>query len=185
MEFLFHFIFQIFKIFILGSIYGFLILIIYQIISKKRIQSKMKFWVLSTFSIFIFFFWYMFSFWGNHGMGDSARIPVGNNFAVENINWMDEVLIDDIRTSDNKQVITTQFKINKNTLSGNLDHGFEDGKYSYFIYDFKNNKLVEFESESDFNKYSKQNNLPISEELKSFQENYHDYWGGWRFWLLP
>ena len=39
--------------------------------------------------------------------------------------------------------------------------------------------------EKEYNEYAKMKNLPMLSELLTFEQNYHKYFGGWRFWLLP
>ena len=46
-------------------------------------------------------------------------------------------------------------------------------------------KLQEFKTEKEYNEFASNKNLPKSSELKSFKENYSEYWSGWRFFLLP
>jgi len=49
----------------------------------------------------------------------------------------------------------------------------------------KTDEMTEFKTESEFNKYAENNNLPNSNTLLSFRENYGNHWGGIRALLLP
>ena len=78
----------------------------------------------------------------------------------------------------------TKFIVVDDKLIGNLDSWFYDYKNSYFIYDMRTKKMLEFKTETEFNKYAKTNNLGSAYKLQTFRENYLSFWGGWRFWLL-
>lgn len=127
----------------------------------------------------------MFTYWGNHGFGDSARIPIGNGYAVNNINWTEYGYVDQLKTSDGKEVEMTKFIVDNGKLIGNLDSWFHDFHNKYFVLDLDTDELIEFDSKSELDDFIQRNNLVESEELKSFEENYREYWSGLRFWLLP
>lgn len=193
MEVLFHFIFEIIKISILASIYATLIFFIIKFISKYKPNSwfervyknKIKLWFLSGLTISLTLFVFMFSYWGNHGLGDSPRIPIGGGLVVDNTNWTEYSYIEGLKTVDNIDVEMTKFKVVDNKLIGNLDSWFYEFENSYFIYDLNQYEMKEFRNKNKLNDYLVANNLPLSEELMTFEENYRNYWSGWRFWLLP
>lgn len=70
-------------------------------------------------------------------------------------------------------------------MCGNLSSDFYDYKNVYFVYNTDSGVLKEFTSELDYMRYAKENKLPQVNEFKNFEKNYHDYWSGWRFFLLP
>jgi hypothetical protein len=127
----------------------------------------------------------MFTPWGNHGFGDSARIPVGNFNAITNVNWTRYSYLKGVETTDGMPVVTTLFTVAGHKVLGNLNSDFYSFKNNYFVYDLSSGKLREFASEDAFNIYSSQNQLPQSGSLKTFSQNYKNYWHGWRLWLLP
>lgn len=193
MEVLFHFIFEIIKISIQASIYATLIFFIIKFISKYKPNSwfervyknKIKLWFLSGLTISLTLFVFMFSYWGNHGLGDSPRIPIGGGLVVDNTNWTEYSYIEGLKTVDNIDVEMTKFKVVDNKLIGNLDSWFYEFENSYFIYDLNQYEMKEFRNKNKLNDYLVANNLPLSEKLMTFEENYRNYWSGWRFWLLP
>ena len=184
-----HFIFELIKITILGFVYSTILCFIYKKIpqskkpqwSEKLFKPKNKLW----FYIIIFLLLYMFTPYGNHGLGDSARIPISLTKEINNINWTYYARLNGIKSSEKNNIDLTKFKIEKNILCGNLSSDFYDYKNSFFIYNIDSEKLQEFKDESDYNEFTTNENLPKSSELKSFKENYSDYWSGWRFFLLP
>ena len=91
MEFIIDFIGTFIKIAILSSIYALLTLLTFKLIGRFRPNSwldkvsekKLRLWILSGlfFSLGLLFF--LFSYYGDHGLGDSARVPVGHGRAIQ------------------------------------------------------------------------------------------------------
>lgn len=193
MEVLFHFIFQLIKIGVLASIYSFIVIGILLIIGKfklieylKRVKSeKKKYWFSFGFLISIGLFIFSFTYWGNHGLGDGPMIPIGHWETIENINWNEYGYLKGQKTSDGIDIETTKFKVTNNKLSGNLKSSFYEFENSYFVLDLKTDEITESKTESEFNKYSAKNELPKSNDLLSFEDNYRNHWSGIRFLLLP
>jgi hypothetical protein len=189
MESLGHFIFELVKIAILSFIYAIVLFFIYKKLPKynlpkwleKRFKSKKQLWVY----ISLFLLFYMFTPYGNHGLGDSARIPVSFTKEISNVNWTEFGRFNDVKSSEKNDLESTHFKVVNNFVCGNLKSDFYMYDNSYFIYDIKNEKLHEFANVNEYNEFAVNENLPKSNELKSFKENYSDYWNGWRFFLLP
>jgi amino acid transporter len=189
MEVLGHFIFELLKIIILGFFYSTILYFIYKKLPennkpewiKKLLKSKRILWIF----ISLILLFYMFTPYGNHGLGDSARIPISFNKEISNTNWDEYGRLNEIKSSEGNDIELTKFKIENNMICGNLKSGFYDYINSYFIYDLNAEKLQEFKSEKEYNEFATNINLPKSNELKSFEENYSEYWSGWRFFLLP
>ncbi|MGG5210869.1 hypothetical protein ACQWU4_18265 [Chryseobacterium sp. MIQD13] len=135
--------------------------------------------------IYSLLFVFMFTHWGNHGFGDSARIPLKNGLALENIDWNAVAYIEEIKTENNSTLETTKFLITDNQLLGNLESNFYDYSNKYFVLDIKTKKLTEFKDEKSFDIYLHKNTSSGRNNLLNFEDNYHKYWNGWKFWLLP
>ena len=192
MEALFHLIFQLLKIGILSFIYSSILIELLILIDKikpfefvKKIKSNKKKYRIN-FGLFISLglFIYSFTYWGNHGLGDSALIPIGYSKTISNINWTEYSHLNNVQTSDEIKIETTKFKVKDAKLCGNLDSWFYDFDNSYFVLDLKTDELIEFETEKKFNEYAIKNDLPKSDELLDFRKNYSDFWGV-RLLLLP
>ncbi|MFC4818598.1 MULTISPECIES: hypothetical protein [unclassified Flavobacterium] len=183
-----HFLFELLKIGILGYIYATLLFWIYLYFLKNKIASRLDQWMQSKkrlwFSISCFLLCYLFTPYGYHGLGDSARIPISLDKSINNINWDGYAHLSGDRSNTNT-IEFTRFKVENNTVFGNLDSFFYTYKNDYFIYDIGSGKLQEFETEREYNTFATLENLPKSDELQTFEENYSDYWHGWRFFLLP
>lgn len=90
---LIHLIFTLIKIAILASVYSIVMLLVLGLfeyifrIKAIDILSKDKwFKVWRRFSLMIAFglFIYSFTYWGNHGLGDESRIPIGHWNCIRN-----------------------------------------------------------------------------------------------------
>ena len=193
MEALFHFIFELVKISILGCIYATFTLLTFKIIGRYKpdswfdrvSQKKLRLWFISGLIISVGLFFYMFTYYGDHGLGDGPKIPIGHEIVIDNTNWTEYGYIKGIQTSDNIDIEMTKFIVVDNMLIGNLDSWFYDFQNSYFIYDLKTKEINEFKNTTEFDTFVKENKLPTSEELLTFEENYRKHWSGWRFWFLP
>jgi hypothetical protein len=182
MEALGHLIFEFFKIGLLSFGYAWIIRYVLQRLRKDKPVLPIKKLMLG---IAVFLFLFMCTPYGNHGLGDSARIPVGWSNGLSNVDWRDIATLEDVETSDENQLQTTAFLIKDGYVCGNLSSDFYDYNNVYFVYNSGSDVLKEFASESDYMRYGKENKLPEVSEFKSFEQNYHDYWSGWRFFLLP
>ena len=63
----------------------------------------MKLWVCIAVGLFAF----SFSYWGNHGLGDSSRIPIGNWQTISNINWTEYARLENQTTQAGNEIETT------------------------------------------------------------------------------
>lgn len=193
MEVLFHFIFELIKISILGCVYATLTLLTFKLIGRYKPDSwfarvskkKLRLWFLSGLILSVGLFFYMFTYYGDHGLGDGPKIPIGHGIVVDNTNWNEYGYIKGIKTSDKIDIEMTKFIVVDNKLIGNLDSWFYDFQNSYFIYDLKTKEMNEFKTKAEFDTFTKENKLPTSDGLLTFEDNYRKHWGGWRFWLLP
>ena len=193
MEVLFHFIFQIFKIAILASIYSVILYKLLEQLNKIKprnwitnvTSSFKRFYLKTAFIISIILFLWMFTYWGDHGIGDNARIPIGNGYEIENVNWTEYGYIENIKTSDGQQLETSGFFLEKGFLVGNLNSWFSSFNNEYFCLNIRTQKLVEFKTKEGLIIYLQLKNLSPKKEMKNFGANYSIYWHSWRFWLLP
>jgi len=187
MEAIIHFIFEVFKIAILSCFYATLILFIFLFIEKtfpksifsESSKNKLKIWIVSGFFVSIFLFAFMFTYWGNHGLGDFARIPIGYGKEVGEIDGVVAYI------EPNDQVNVKSFTKQNEYLVGETNVNPVDKPKPYFCWNLKNNKIQFFENEMEYDAFAHQNNLPKNSNFKSFRENYNHYWNGWRLWLLP
>ena len=193
MEVIIGFIGSLIKIAILSSIYALLTICTFKLIGKYRPNSwfdrastkKLHLWFLSGLVFSVGLLCYLFTYWGFHGFGDGPRIPIGHGVIVDNTNWDEYGYIRVVETSDSKKVEMTKFKVVNDKLIGNLKSGFYDYNNSIFFYYLEDKELTEYKTIADYEDFAIKNNLPLTNELKTFRENYWEYWGGWRAWFLP
>lgn len=193
MEALIHLIVSCVKIALLASLYLFVIKHLLVFLMKRGVISKEtklfdrfqqhegKSWWL----IALFLFIWMHSFWGNHGFGDSARIPIGKGVYIFTINWNDCAVLNGVKTAAAKDVHTTSFAFQKGIIMGNMKSDFYDYYNNYFVYDTKTALLKEFPFKKGYNEYAEKHGLVPTVDFKSFNEHYKAYWHTWRFFLLP
>lgn len=189
-----HLLFMFFKILVLASVYSLMIVAILTILSrfndaeylKKVTKNKKSAWFVYGFVISILLFIYSFTYWGNHGLGDGPRIPVGYWNVVENTNWQFSNLRGYTDFEGNK-ICVSRFTTENNYFCGEFDqdHFFYDFKNEYFVINMKTNEIIEFMDKNEYNRYAQMNKLPLTSNLFTFEQNYHNYFRGWRFWLLP
>jgi hypothetical protein len=191
MEVLFHFIFQLIKIGILASVYSALLIVILIILSRNKSfeflknvkKEKKKFWLVFGLLISIGLFIYSFTYWGNHGLGDSARIPIGNFKEVGETNGINAYI--EPENYPYGAMVVHSFVMADKHLTGKTEVSPVDRPKPYFSWNLEKDKIVYFDSETEYNTFAKNHNLPKSAEFKTFRENYKQYWGGLKFWLLP
>jgi len=187
MEVLVHFIFEIVKIAILASLYSTLLLFLFKLLTqkfpnswlKRLTKDSKKFWFIAGALISISFYVWLFSYWGNHGLGDNARIPIGYKKQIEQIDgsWM-------FISPDGHE--HEMFSINSYAVKGHYCSGqMNENTNQYYIWNLKTNKIEFVLTKEEYRQKVKEIELPNMDEFQEFWEAYKSYWGGWRFWLLP
>ena len=188
MEVLFHFIFELIKISILACIYGSLIRLVAIIIGRHNPESwfsrvpnkKVSFWYLYTRIIFVCLFCFMFTHYGDHGLGDHARIPISHWREIEQINGNQAY----IQAKAIDALDIDKFIITDDYVYGLMSSTNQNYEGNYFIYDLVNNKVRTFKQEKDYIKFLT-TKINITSDYQDFNHHYTNYWHGLRFWILP
>jgi hypothetical protein len=186
MEVLIHFIFELVKVSMLGSIYALLILLIFLVLGlilpniwiSNLLQSKKNIWFISWGTISLGLFIFMFTYWGDHGLGDSARIPIGKSKAV---NYGGGAYI---IAGHGNQISFEKFTFDSNRLYADTCFEMNGQPHDFIVYDLNTSK-VDFYDKSEYNKIAKENKYPSSDKFEDFWTIYHRHWSGWRLLLLP
>ncbi|RBQ04588.1 hypothetical protein [Pedobacter miscanthi] len=185
---LIHFIFELFKILIQSAIYSSIIFFGINSLVKPKPGSflyffrnkKMLTWVSSWGIISFGLFFFMFSYYGDHGLGDSARIPIGHHREISQTDIMSHI------EPKNKGVIyINEFSITDDYVYGTLEKYNLDLNQNYFVYDLKLNTVQLFDQAIPFNYFLTSKNVSQESAYQTFNYHYNQYWNGWRFWLLP
>jgi hypothetical protein len=189
MEVLFHFIFELFKIAILSCFYATIARFIFRIIASSKPESwfdkvsknTFQFWFQSAFLTSFVLFLFMFTHYGNHGLGDSARVPIRHFKAVREIN----ANITYIENGEGEQVGIKNFTFDSNYLYAQTDKDMFDATGDYIVWDLRADKYFFYTTYNDYINTAKQNHYPMPYEFNNFGNQYSEYWHGWRFFLLP
>lgn len=192
MEVLFHFIFELVKIAILSSVYATFTVLLFITIAKykpntwfeKVANKKIGLWFISGLIISLALLRFLFSYWGDHGLGDSARIPVGHGKAVNQINGNMTYIT--ANGYEMETLVIYKFATTDNFLFAEIssDRPGAVGK-EIAIWDLKTNEVEFLNHSSDIESFKNQNKIKDQLVFQDFQYQYHNYWSGWRFWLLP
>lgn len=189
MEVLFHFIFELIKISILGTIYATLTYLTILIIGKFKPESwfgqvsnkKLKLWFLSGLIISVGLFVFMLTYWGDHGLGDSTRVPIGHFKAVKGINSNNAY----IEKEKYNQLEIKSFAYDNDNLYAETQRDFNGEKGDFVVWNLRTDEWTFYENKEEYLTVAENHNYPKPEEFQNFFEHYNRHWNGWRFWLLP
>lgn len=178
---LFHFLFELIKIGLLSSLYATTVLAIILLTSKiiptqklsELMTKKRKFWILIMRVVYAVLFVFMFTYWGNHGLGDEAILPIGNfKIVVQsdgNYNY--------IENNKGRQLNIKNFAFDDRNLYAETSDTI---KGDYVCWNLHTNEWKFYNNQAALNNKSQKLVL-----LQAFGTYYNSYWNGWRFWLLP
>ena len=172
-----HFLFEILKIVLLGLIYTTIFFLAWAIISKLRGKNVDFKWykflvVYKVLAAVLFIF--SFTYYGNHGLGDDSYIPLGHGETMSQGDSFAYFVPD----GKLNQIHIDTYLVKEDHLCASVDSG-------YMVYNLKNKRLNNFNTELLYNTYASAHNLPATNQFREFEPQYADYWGGWRFWMLP
>ena len=190
MEVLFHFIFSIFKIIVLGYIYSFLTILTFKYLSRlnlynwfsKVLNDFPKFKIVSRLIYSIGLFFFMFTHWGDHGLGDSSRIPLSHGREIDNINGINTYIPN---TNNRRSDINIEkFAISDDIICGEVIGDTIDYGGKYFVFDLKTNEVSFIKDRRQYDNYALENNLPTADKFNDFIYHYSKYWHTWRFFVF-
>jgi len=192
MEVLFHFIFELFKIAILASLYATIIVFGISLIGRQKpgtwfdqiSENKSRLWFRTGTIVSLVLFCYMFTYWGDHGLGDSSKVPIGHGKSVEQIDGMTTYIKAEgfeFETIQINEFATTKEYLFARKGAGNID----DDNSEYVVWNLKTNKTNFLEDYSALVSFAKTHEIAESIQFHDFRTHYKFHWNGWRFWLLP
>lgn len=184
MEYLLGFVFTLFKITIQASCYATAARWLAQLADARQVNNALvrasrlgkQFWRRSFVVAYAALFLFSCTYWGDHGLGDSARVPVGRGEVVEEINGI-ATYFEPLSLPSGAPLITS-FQAGNDRLCGLANDG------SFFVYDLALGQQHLFADSQEYTNYAAHYGLPAVSEFRSFREQYSRYWSGWRFWLL-
>jgi energy-coupling factor transporter transmembrane protein EcfT len=174
---LLHLLFVVFKSSVLGLIYTPIIWFLWVLILKARKKYTGFKWyrifaVYKIVSILLFVF--SFTYYGNHGLGDESRIPLGHG---EVMRASDQFAFF-VPKGKSEQIHVDTYLLKGDNLCMSIDSGYK-------VYNLKTKGVVNFSEGQMYDAFAFSYGLPLSLQLQNFKSQYDKYWGGWRFWLLP
>jgi energy-coupling factor transporter transmembrane protein EcfT len=177
MAVLFHFLFEIVKIVILGLIYTAVIFSIRAIIRKLQKKDTDFKWykfliVYKVLAAVLFVF--SFTYYGNHGLGDDSYIPLGHSETMSESDTFAYFVPD----GKSEQMHIDTYLVKNDDLCASVDSG-------YMVYNLKTKQINNFNTEQLYNTFASAHNLPPIKQFRNFDHQYNNYWNGWRFWMLP
>ena len=117
--------------------------------------------------------------WGDHGLGDYARIPLGHGLAMEEMNGH-TAYFEPVSITEQSEIITEviSYQVSNDVLCAKMNNRL------YFTYNLATKHYRTFTDSSAYNSAAKNLGLPITTQFEAFNRHYARYWEGWRFWLL-
>ncbi|OOQ59250.1 hypothetical protein BC343_28425 [Mucilaginibacter pedocola] len=160
---------------LLAAIYaGVLFLFLHVIFRTAKLDlKKLKFSSLFR-AVAVLLFVFMFTYYGDHGLGDDSRIPLGHGKAIEASDGYPYFKPD----KQQGELHIGNFSVAGDNFCAEADSGF-------IFYNLKSNQMINFKGESGYSSFAQKHKLPLPTEFEDFYTHYNRYWGGWRFWLLP
>jgi hypothetical protein len=188
---LFDIIFELIKISFLGCIYATLTLFTFILIGRYNPNSwfdriskkKLRIWFLSGLIISTGLFSFMFTYWGDHGIGDWARIPLGHWKEVVQVDGT-RGLIQNTNYGIGSGIGLEKFQITNDFLCGKTQVSLSKYPGDYIVYSLETNDVTFFKDKNGYDTYANKNQLPLETHFKDFNYHYKRYWKGWRFWIL-
>lgn len=180
--FLFNLIFSSFKLVILTGVHATISLIFFSLLNtfypknglSNIIENKSKYWAKSSFVISVFIFIFSFTYWGDNGVFNTYRIPLGYEREIlESYDGLGNGLIGCPESLGN-------FTVKENNVCGYkatyIGDSFKTISDEYLVWNLETNKVKVFKTKQEYVNYAQKHHLPTEEQFKTFNENYRDYW---------
>ncbi len=183
---LFHFVFSLFKIIVHAYIYSFITILLFEYLSRKNsnnwfskvLKDFPKFKIICRFIYSVGLFIFMFTHWGDRGLGDISRIPLSYGREIGNIDGTNTFIPN---TNNRRSDINIEkFVITEDVVCGEVIGDTIDYKGKYFVFDIKTNDVGFFKDRIKFDKYAIENKLPTADKFNDFFYHYSKYWNTWR-----
>jgi hypothetical protein len=118
-------------------------------------------------------FIFSFTYYGDHGLGDEANIPLGH---WKSMNSSDGYAYFYLKS--NNQINVDSFLVRNDHLC------FASGN-TYYDYQLASGKWDRYNSKHEYEIHATAYHLPQVNKFETFYPQYAAYWNGWRFWFLP
>ncbi|MBJ6108655.1 hypothetical protein JAO73_06530 [Hymenobacter sp. BT523] len=187
MEYVFGLIFTLLKVAVQASVYATLFLVLISVWARfspdsglaKFTSNGKRVWWQSGLAASLALCLIANTPWGNHGLGDYARIPLGHGLAIEELNGT-TAYFEPVSMTEQSDVITevVSYQVSNDILCAKMNDG------RYFTYDLAARHYQPFADSTAYNSTAQKLGLPVETQFESFAKHYNRYWENWRFWLL-
>ncbi|MCB2376534.1 hypothetical protein LGH70_03010 [Hymenobacter sp. BT635] len=125
-------------------------------------------------------FVFSFTYWGHHGLGDYARVPLGHGETMEEMNGVTAYFKPIQQLPDYEDAgEVLAYQVRHDMLCAVLDPDS-----TYYVYNLASKRSQLFADRTAYEAYAHGQDLPRPEEFEDFKRHYIRHWSGWRFWLL-
>lgn len=139
-----------------------------------------------TFYNFFVLFSYRFTYWQDSGTGDTNRIPIGYEQAIENEDFENTYFKSDESAS---ALQINKYILYNHTLCAEVSHDFTmSPKFDYFVYDLNSKQIRTFKNKEAYQAFAHQKIMPLPSRFYSFEKHFELYLVQrpfWRKWLVP
>jgi hypothetical protein len=183
---LFNLIFSLLKLAILASIHATTSLIFFKIIGRsfpdswfaKITENKTKYWFKSGLVISLLIFFFSFTYWGDNGVFNTARIPLGYGQALEET----DTGLHGCPAFLGDFAIKDRFVCgHRSTVEGGP---LQDDNIEYIVWDLETNETKVIKSKYMYANYAKKYHLPTEDQFQDFQSNYWNHWFSLNFFFI-
>ncbi|MDB5121406.1 MAG: hypothetical protein JWN56_2624 [Sphingobacteriales bacterium] len=188
MESLFHFIFELVKIAALACFYSSIVLLFFIALGylksncwfDRMVKDKYRFWSRGSLYISIALFVFMWTYWGDHGLGDNSVVPVGHFKTVEYGGGAH------ITPKLEGQVSFQTFAIDdKRLYASSVQKSTGGDKYDFLVWNLSTDEVKYYPTEVEYMAQADLQNFPKFDSFHEFDYHYSKHWNGWRLWFLP
>ncbi|GAB4024088.1 hypothetical protein [Spirosoma gilvum] len=182
MDVLFHFIFTLFKIAILASLYATVVWLTVYLTGKINPDSwfgrvpKAKLWLRSGLIVSLFLFVNLFSYWGDHGLGDNARIPIGHGKSVGQINGAQTYITPS--GYDHEMLEIKKYAVTDSFLFAKAPRDTWEQRGEVIVWDLQTDEVAFLKYSSEIDSYKAKNKIDEPLEFLDFAGHYSNYWSG-------
>ncbi|MGB0868153.1 MAG: hypothetical protein ACPGSD_01035 [Flavobacteriales bacterium] len=181
-----HLIMILIKITLLSTFYSSIFLLFFHKFNFKKVAKIVKGIIrMKSFPkvypiIWISLLAFQFTYFGDTGMGDSAKIPLGHWKTIDNVDWTTSY----VEINKNKSFIIHKYYLDGNIFYGEIQvNPFEKKTSGYLIWNLKTNEYEHCKLRINNETCSHLTRKINLELMKSFDDQYSAYWGGWKFWF--
>ena len=173
----------------LSCIYATIIFFILRLIGQLRpkswlgnvAQRKFNLWFSLEIIISVGLFIFMFTYWGNHGLGDTAIVPVGHFQIVTKRDSEFPFIVN----KNGDRVDIKLFTFDNDNLYAETQNRDNETTGNYVVWNLKNDEMQFYKTKENYITESKRSTYLQPDKFLDFWVIYEKHWGTWKRYLLP